>query len=98
MPVKLPFRIPFLPQRGGGLRFPAFGGDIRPPVKGPGRIKSELARLAFIRTMLSAMILIIAIVCVVFAIRAPSVMDTDLFVADGSAFGCRLSPFAQGED
>ncbi len=71
-----------------------FGGDIRPAVRGPGQIQASLVRLSVLRTILTTFIIVVALVVVGLAIRAPSIMDTQLFISDGSAFGC----FVQDHD
>lgn len=80
-----------LRRRRHQLRLPAFGGDVRPPVIGPAGIKAQLVRLAFARTMLTTIIIVLAVAILALAIRTPSVMATELFVADGTAFGCHLT-------
>jgi hypothetical protein len=73
------------------VAFPAFGGDVRPPILGPVGIKAQLARLATIRTLLSSIILVVALANIALALRTPGVMGTELFVADGSALGCHVA-------
>lgn len=70
------------------LAIEAFGGDIRPAVKGPGYIQKSLTRQSFIRTLITSFIIVVSLAILVLAIRAPGVMDTQLFISDGSAFGC----------
>lgn len=78
------------------IHLPAFGGDIRPPVHGPHTIKGGLGRLAFARTFLSAVIGVLVVVCLGLIWRTPTIMGTELFVADGSALGCHV-PSYDGE-
>ena len=73
------------------VAFPAFGGDVRPPVLGPVSIKVRLARLATIRTLLSSIIIVVALANIALAVRTPGIMGTELFVADGSALGCHVA-------
>lgn len=75
------------------LAIPAFGGDVRPAVMGPANIKASLARLAAIRTFLTTVILVLCIAILVLAWRTPSIMGTELFVADGSSLGCHVPSF-----
>lgn len=72
------------------IQIPPFGGDIRPAVVGPQSIQKQLGRLAFARTFLTSIIIVVALVCLGLAIRTPSIMATELFVADGSALGCLI--------
>ena len=69
---------------------PAFGGEVRLPVTGPLGIQARLARTAALRIALTAIILVVALVNLALAARMPSVMGTELFVADGSALGCHV--------
>ena len=80
-------------RRSRGLDIPAFGGDVRPAVMGPANIKASLSRLAFIRTLLTAIILVVALTCAFLAWRTPRIMGTELFVADGSSLGCHVPSF-----
>lgn len=80
-------------HRSRKLDIPAFGGDVRPAVMGPANIKASLARLAFIRTLLTATILVVALTSAVLAWRTPRIMGTELFVADGSSLGCHVPSF-----
>ncbi len=75
-------------SRNGRLAVPAFGGDARPPVRGPGSIRSSLARLSFIRSFLTSVCIVLTLAVVVLAFLTPSALDTQLFISDGSAFGC----------
>lgn len=79
------------------IPIPAFGGSIRPAVVGPQSISKQLARLAFVRTFLTSMICVVAIVCLGLAIRTPTIMATELFVADGSALGCLVQSYDEAE-
>lgn len=83
--------IPFLRKKKVGLSIAAYGGGVRPPVMGPSAIRGRLSRLALIRTILTS-----ACAFTVLAIAATSLilisrMDTRLYVADGTAFGCTVT-------
>lgn len=80
-------------RRRSRLAIAPFGGDIRPPVMGPTQIQGQLARLAAARTFLTAIVTVLALVNLGFAIRTPGIMGTELFVSDGSAFGCHVPSF-----
>lgn len=73
---------------------PAFGGDVRPPIKGPRRIQRDLAFLSVVRTILTTAILVIGVVVLGLAFRTPYIMTTELFVSDGSALGCHVEAHA----
>lgn len=75
------------------LDIPPFGGDVRPAVMGPTNIKGQLAFYAAIRTFLLTVIVVVAVAVLVLAWRTPSIMGTELFVADGSALGCHVPSF-----
>lgn len=75
------------------IQIPAFGGDVRPSVLGPQKISAQLGRLAFLRTFLTSVISVVAVACLGLAIRTPSIMATELFVADGSALGCHVQSY-----
>lgn len=79
------------------LQIPAFGGGIRPAVIGPQTILKQLGFYAFMRTFLTSIIIVVALVCLGLAIRTPTIMATELFVADGSALGCLIPSYDEGE-
>lgn len=74
--------------RKGRLAVPAFGGDVRSPVRGPGSIRASLARLSFVRSFLTSICIVLSLAVALLAFLTPSAMDTQLFISDGSAFGC----------
>lgn len=89
--------LDWLGLRKNRIQVPAFGGGIRPTVVGPQAIQKQLAFYAFLRTFLTSIIVVVALVCLGLAIRTPSIMATELFVADGSALGC-LIPSYEGTE
>lgn len=77
-------------KRGKKLDLPAFGGDVRPPIKGPKRIQRDLNVLSFVRIMIASAITVVGLIVIALAIRTPQIMGTELFISDGSALGCHV--------
>lgn len=73
-----------------GLLLTPYGGGIRPAVIGPVQIQKMLGRLTLVRSTITAMILFLIIINGFYIYRLMSEMDTQLYVADGTPFGCQL--------
>lgn len=91
--------IPFLGQSKSKttIAVAPYGGGIRPAIVPPSVIVARLNRLAMLRTILTSFIAFVVIACLVIVFLLVQRMDTRLYVADGTAFGCEVREIGGGE-
>lgn len=83
--------IPFFRRKKTGLAITPYGGGVRPAVMGPSAIEARLSRLAVIRTALTSAVAFFVLAIAITSLILINRMDTRLYVADGTAFGCPVT-------
>lgn len=73
--------------------FPAYGSAQRDQVTSPLAQHQRVARIEFLTTMLRTATILMVGVGVAVAIYTIRIMDSAIYVADGSRFGCRVESF-----
>tara|TARA_R110000737_G_scaffold127218_3_gene159757 strand:- start:17185 stop:17460 length:276 start_codon:yes stop_codon:yes gene_type:complete len=89
------FEIPFITPKTKQLPIAPYGGDIRPSVWGPHRMSRVLAQKSFMTVMLSVSVILCGLLAMALLALLVTRMGTQLYVADGSAFGCRVPVIGQ---
>lgn len=87
--------LPFLGKKRRKLPIEPYGGGLMPAVVSPSVIRRMLERLSLIRTALTAAIGFIALINVIFVFVLIGRMDAQLYVADGTPFGCPVEELGQ---
>lgn len=90
-------KVPFMKPKKAGLAIAPYGGGVRPPVMGPSAIQARLSRLALVRTILTSAVAFLVIAIAVTSFILVSRMDTRLYVADGTPFGCPVTELGAAE-
>ena len=89
--------VPFLKPRHAVLAIAPYGGGVRAPVMGPSAIQVYLSRLALIRTVLTSALIFLVIAIAMTSLIMTWHMDTRLYVADGTPFGCPVIELEEDE-
>lgn len=80
-------------SKGGHIpKVPAFGGGILPPVVSPYGHHTTIARLSVVSLALKIAAAGLMVMSVPLAIYSVRVMSETAYIADGSRFGCTLTP------
>jgi hypothetical protein len=87
--------IPFLSKKANGISVPAYGGGIRPSIVAPSTIKKRLNFLSNVRAALTAGLFTVVIMNLIAIFVLTDRMNTRLYVADGTPFGCPVIPVSQ---
>lgn len=90
-------KIPFMKTKKVELVIAPYGGGVRPSVIGPSEIQARLSRLALIRTILTSAVAFLVITIAVTSFILISIMDTRLYAADGTPFGCPVTKLGRVE-
>ena len=80
--------LPLIGKRRRKPPIERYGGGLMPAVIGPSTIRRKLERLSLIRATLTAAIAFLTIANAVFVLVLVGRLDTQLYVADGTPFGC----------
>ncbi|MCB5411738.1 hypothetical protein [Pseudogemmobacter faecipullorum] len=84
--------LPFGRNKQKKAKITAWGDDFRDPVIGPMGMMAQINQLNFIKTMMISAIMLLLLVNAGIAWAVINTMDTKVYVADGSRFGCLINP------
>lgn len=74
---------------------PAFGGGIMSPVISPYGHHTTIARLSVVSLTIKVATVGLMVMCVPLAIHSLRAMSETAYIADGSRFGCTLTPIEE---
>lgn len=72
------------------LAIPPWSDEYRPPVAGPEALTNKIDRLNFLKAVIASALIAVLVICILLSFAVMMRMNTFIYVADGSRFGCRL--------